>query len=1062
MLASIGGNSPYLAELALREPTSVRLFVQRGPDAVVARAMELLARIPAACAQPRLARQLREAKRQVALATALADIGGIWKLEQVTRSLSDLAEAALHRAAAHLLRAGHDRGDLVLPNPADPEAGSGFVVLAMGKLGAGELNYSSDIDLVLLHDPDAGVYRGDQCSSWFSRLSRGLVTLMEARDIDGYVFRTDLRLRPDPAATPPCINLHAAIAYYESMGQNWERAAMLKARPIAGDLAMGRGFLEAIRPFIWRRHLDFAAVADIHAMKRRIDEHRKTALARQQSAVAVIAGHNVKLGQGGIREIEFLAQTLQLVWGGRDPALRDPRTLPALKLLVRAGHLKPRTATELAAAYRFLRSVEHRLQMVADRQTHLLPDSAAGLETFAVFMGYPSADSFARALLRQLDRVRQHYDQVFGAVPDGAVGQGLDFSGTEPPQSTLDALVAMGFQHPDRIAHTVAGWQSGRVRALRSHRARDLLGPILPGLLQALGRQTAPDAAFMRFSSLLERLPAGVQLLSMFQRNFSLVERIANVLGAAPQLADYLARTPSALDGLLGDLDQTPILKRLQTRLATITSLEEAIGVIRATVRETDFAISVATLEGRMDADEAGLRRAMLTDAALVTLLPQVLDDFAERHGRVRGGAMAVVLLGKAGGRETMAGSDLDLMLIYDHPPGSTQSSGGPRAMPASQWFIRTVHSFVAALTAPDSEGPTYAVDMRLRPSGNKGPVAVSLAAFEAYHEGQAWTWERMALTRARVVAGPPRLRKQVETLIHAAISRSDKAKVRPDAASMRARMIRDQPKSIGWDVKLRPGGQIEVEFIVQVLQLLHGPVSPTLRLAVAGLREHGHLSQADANLLIRADRVWRTVQGMLRLTDGARPPQTLSDVAEDALLRAVREAGVAVVDLAELRLTLDTMAQETGDAAPVFTMPASGGRTVSLETLKGKPFVLYFYPKADTPGCTKEACAFQEALPQLGKIGVEVIGVSKDKMKPIEKFAEKFGLTFPLASDAETQVAETYGVWVEKSMYGKKYMGLERATFLVDKTGKIARIWPKVKIDGHAAEVAAAVAALD
>ena len=915
MLASIGGNSSYLADLALRESASTRLLVQRGPDEVVAKAMKALSAILPIWPQARLARQLREAKRQVALATAFADIGGIWKLDRVTQALSELAEAALRRSVAHLLRAGHDRGDLVLPNPADPETGSGFVVLAMGKLGAGELNYSSDVDLVLLHDPDAGVYRGDQCSSWFSRLSRGLVTLMEARDGDGYVFRTDLRLRPDPAATPPCINLHAAIAYYESMGQNWERAAMLKARPIAGDLAMGATFLEAIRPFIWRRHLDFAAVADIHAMKRRIDEHKKTALTQAASRVVVVAGHNVKLGQGGIREIEFLVQTLQLVWGGRDPVLRDPRTLSALKLLVRAGHLPQRTASELATAYRFLRAVEHRLQMVADRQTHLLPGTAAGVETFAIFMGYANGDAFARALLRQLDRVRHHYDNVFSAVPDATTGAGLDFSGAEPPPATIEALRALGFQHPDRIAHAVAGWQSGRVRALRSHRARDLLGPMLPGLLHALGRQKVPDAAFMRFASLLERLPAGVQLLSMFQRNFSLIERIANVLGAAPQLADRLARTPSALDGLLGDLDQTAILPRLRKRLTTVASLEEAIGVIRGTVRETDFAISVATLEGRVDADEAGLRRAKLADATLTALLPLVLADFAERYGRVRGGSAVVVVLGKAGGRETMAGSDLDLMLIYDHPPASLQSVGAGRSLPASQWFIRAVHSFVAALTAPDSEGPTYNVDMRLRPSGNKGPVAVSLAAFEAYHEGQAWTWERMALTRARVVAGPPLLRRRVEALITSAILSSDHDKVMADAVSMRVRMLREQPKAIGWDVKLRPGGQIEVEFIVQTLQLLHGQVSPTLRLAVAGLHEQGVLLSADARLLMSADRLWRTVQGMLRLTDGAKPPPVLSDAAGAALLLAVREIGVPAVDLNDLRATLDKIARDVRNA---------------------------------------------------------------------------------------------------------------------------------------------------
>ncbi len=913
LLAALGGNSPYLSDLALREAASLKLLVARGPDAVVDRAMAGLAKLAPTIATPRLARLLREAKRQVALATAIADIGGIWTLDQVTGVLSDFAEMALRKCVAQLLRAGHDQGALVLPNPADPEAGSGFTVLAMGKLGARELNYSSDIDLVLLHDPEQGVYRGDQPSAWFSRMSRGLVGLMEARDADGYVFRTDLRLRPDPAATPACIALPAALAYYESMGQNWERAAMLKARPVAGDIALGLGFLAAIRPFIWRRHLDFAAVADIHAMKRRIDVHRQTALSASPDPVAVIAGHNVKLGQGGIREIEFLVQTLQLVWGGRNPALRAPRTLDGLRLLARAGHIGKRAAGELVQAYRMLRSVEHRLQMVADRQTHELPERKEQLQAFAVFMGYADANSFAVMLLRQLDRVRQRYQEVFDAVPGGSAPT-LEFAGATTPQATLDVLKAMGFAHPERIVDAVAGWNSGRVRALRSLRARELLDLVLPRLLEALARQRAPDLAFMRFSALLERLPAGVQILSLFQRNLGLVGRIADVLGASPQLADYLARTPSALDGLLEEADPPPPAQALRVRLADARGLEEAIAIIRRLVRETEFALSVATLEGRLDADAAGLQRAALADAALAALLPRVLSDFAERFGRVRGGSMAVVLLGKAGGREMMAGSDLDLMLIYDHPAGVSESSGG-RPMPASQWFIRVVHAFVAALTAPDAEGPTYSIDMRLRPSGNKGPVAVSLAAFEAYHAGAAWTWERMALTRARVVAGPKALRERIEGLIDYAVDHSDRSRVLADAAAMRGRMLRDLSQAGPWDVKGRPGGQVEVEFIVQTQQLLHGRCSPTLRVAVGKLRAASHLSADDADLLIRADRIWRTVQGSLRLTEGARPPVLLSDAAGAALLRALAGAGVEAVDLDGLRATLDALARDVRQA---------------------------------------------------------------------------------------------------------------------------------------------------
>eukprot|EP01035_Chromulina_nebulosa_P031572 gene31571-42099_t len=488
----------------------------------------------------------------VALAVAIADIGGVWSLDQVTAALSDLAEQTLALCTAHLLRAGHDSGELRLPFPADPNRACGFVVLGMGKLGARELNYSSDIDLILLQDPDSGVYHGEAARAFYTRLSRDLVTLMEARDADGYVFRMDLRLRPDPAATPPCIGLPTAIAYYESMGQNWERAAMLKARPVAGDLALGHTFLEAIRPFIWRRHLDFAAVADIYAMKRRIDAHKGTALDTGLDPAARIAGHDVKLGEGGIREIEFIAQTLQLVWGGRDPGLRTRRTLEALRLLVRAGHLPARTAAGLARSYRFLRQVEHRVQMVADRQTHALPERPEQLAAFALFMGFADAAGFADALLRHLGRVQAGYSSWFKDIPGDEPDAGvLDFGVTDAPPATLERLAALGFTNSDAIVKAVRAWQSGRIRALRSQRSQDLMRQILPRLLAALARQSQPDSAFARFDEFLARLPAGVQLLSLIERNPALLGRIAAILGAGPSLADHLARTPSALEGLL-------------------------------------------------------------------------------------------------------------------------------------------------------------------------------------------------------------------------------------------------------------------------------------------------------------------------------------------------------------------------------------------------------------------------------------------------------------------------------------------------------------------------------
>ena len=916
LLDALGGNSPFLSDLALREPDTLRRTLDDGTEAVVRDSLAALAAVPPTSPRAQVASAMRRAKREVALAVAVADIAGTQPFGEIVGALTGLAEAALRLACAHLLLVAHAHGDLRLPDLADPARGSGLAVLGMGKLGAGELNYSSDVDLVLLYDPDANPYHTDGLGAAFTRLARDLVTLMEARDADGYVFRVDLRLRPDPAATPPAVSLPAAIAYYESMGQNWERAAMTKARPVAGDFAVAAQFLDAIRPFVWRRGLDFAALADIHAMKRRVESHKGSALGTNGPPTARLLGHDVKVGQGGIREIEFLAQTLQLVWGGRDPFLRDPTTIGALMRLRQAGKLSAPAAEALTQAYQYLRTVEHRLQMVADRQTHSLPARLEEFERFAVFMGFDDADRFARHTLWHMERVLRHYAEVFEQVPaPPAEAEGLDLSGVgEAPPGTLDRLRALGFADPDRIVEALRGWQAGRVRALRSARARELMDAVLPGLLAELGRQREPDAAFARLDALVSRLPAGVPFLSTFQRNPAVVARVAAVLGAAPLLADHLAQVPAAVEGLLGTpgVDPQPGAS-LAAQLADARDLEEAVIAARRFVRGEEFRLGVAQLEGWLDVDAAGLARTALADATLNALLPRVLDDHARRYGRVRGGAMAVVALGKAGSREMMAGSDLDLMLVHSFPPQAVQSEvgqceigqrGGARPVAAQQWFTRAAHAVVAALTAPGAEGPLYHVDMRLRPSGNKGPVAVSLPAFRTYHAGSAWTWERMALTRARVVAGPPAMRARVDRAVARALHTGDPGRVRADAAAMRARMLRDLPASGPWDVKLRAGGLVEVEFIAQALQLLCGVREPLTRRALALLGEHGALADADARLLIEADHLWRTVQSMLRITVG---PVTaaLPLAAAEALLRAT-----GAVDLAALEARMEETAR--------------------------------------------------------------------------------------------------------------------------------------------------------
>ncbi|MGC8477748.1 MAG: bifunctional [glutamine synthetase] adenylyltransferase/[glutamine synthetase]-adenylyl-L-tyrosine phosphorylase, partial [Acetobacteraceae bacterium] len=423
-------------------------------------------------------------------------------------------------------------------------------------------------------------------------------------------------------------------------------------------------------------------------------------------------------------------------------------------------------------------------------------------------------------------------------------------------------------------------------------------------------------------------------LLALFARNPALIARLADVLGAAPGLSSYLARNPAAIEGLLLGAERHAAPARALARiLADAPDLERAIALVRGFVHDEEFRISAAALAGLRDADAAGRERSMVADAALAALLGPVTRDHAARYGTVPGGGMAVVLLGKAGGREMMAGSDLDLMLVYDHPEAAGESRGG-RALPASQYFLRLAHGFVAALTAPGAEGAAYAVDMRLRPSGNKGPVAVSLAAFRRYHAESAWTWERMALTRARVVAGPARLAARVGAAIGEAIRAAGPAeRVRADAAAMRARLAREQPAAGPWDVKHRAGGLVEVEFIAQTLQLVHAArhpevLSPNTAEALGRLAAAGLMAPEAAAALARAGLLWRSILGQLRLRLGG----AMSGEPPEALAAALAETA-GVVDAAALRATMEETAARVREAFLHLVGPLGNERGMGDES---------------------------------------------------------------------------------------------------------------------------------
>ncbi len=734
LVGAIFAASPFLTEIILRDPDEALACLRESPES---RTETLLAEIAQALAlegEAEFKRALRRVKAKSALLIALADIAGAWPVETVVEVLTRFADAALNASVNWLLRDAARLGRVTLANADRPGEDCGYVVLAMGKQGAGELNYSSDIDLIVLFDPEtAKLAPGVEPSTFFVRLTKRLAGLLQDVTEDGYAYRVDLRLRPDPRATQVAIALEAAAIYYENLGQNWERAAMIKARPVAGDIALGEEFLARLRPYIWRKYLDFAAIADIHSLKRQIHA------VKGHDAIAAL-GHNIKLGRGGIREIEFFVQTQQLIAGGRNSALRGRRTLEMLDALADALWITPAVADRLKRAYRFLRFVEHRLQMLNDEQTQTLPDDPREFEIFARFCGYGSGAEFEARLTNILSAVQRHYAALFEDAPElGTASGSLVFTGGEDDPETIMTLTAMGYRQPSEVAATVRGWHFGRYTATRSARSRELLTELMPALLASLARAGDADQAFIAFDRFLAGLPAGVQLFSLLKANPRLLALIATILGAAPRLAEQLSRRPKVLDAVLDRRFFGPLPRKeeiwalAETSIPEGTPLDEGLDRARVLAHEQSFRFGVRILSETVSAGEAGLAFSALAEVMLRIMLRLVEEDIKARHGVVPGSRVAILAMGKLGGREMTAASDLDLILIYDVPEG-VELSDGMRPLSANQYFTRLTQRLISAITAPTAEGVLYEVDMRLRPSGNKGPVATSLASFDVYH----------------------------------------------------------------------------------------------------------------------------------------------------------------------------------------------------------------------------------------------------------------------------------------------------------------------------------------
>ena len=864
--AAIADHSPYLWSLAEGDPARLARLLGAAPE-------DSLAALIRAVGERRddeeaaLMRGLRRAKDESALLVALADIGGVWDVVAATEALTRFADAAVGAALAFLLRAGARAQKLALdPDAPDIEAGCGLVVLALGKQGARELNYSSDIDLIVLYDRAAvSIPPGQEPAPLFVRMAKALARILSERTSEGYVLRVDLRLRPDPASTPVALSTASAYAYYETVGQNWERAALIKARPAAGDRALGKAFLEQLAPFIWRKYFDYAAIADIHAMKRQIHAVRG-------HDKVVVPGHDVKLGRGGIREVEFFVQTQQLIFGGRRPQMRGSRTLDMLRQLAQDNWVGEDAVRDLSAAYLYLRRVEHRLQMVADEQTQRLPFEAAPLARFAKFCGYARLKSFETELTRHLSNVERHYARLFEDAPALSAEAGdLVFTGVADDPDTLETLRAMGFHNPEAVAETVRGWHFGRRAAVRSPRAREVLTELTPSLLEAFAGSGDGDSALAAFDAALARMPASVELLSILRSNADVRELFGDVLGSAPRLAQVIAMRPHVLDAAIdpsraGDfiqsLDDGATRQRAEAFIAQSQDHEEALNRARDFAAEEMFLIGLNLLSGRLDPLRAGRAYSALAEALVVALLGRIEADFALDHGAVPDGRVAVVAMGKLGSREMTAASDLDLIIIYDFPDPAAESDGA-RPLAAAVYYARLTQRLIAALTAPTKAGRLYEVDMRLRPSGRQGPLATRLSAFSLYQRDEAETWEHMALSRARVIAGDASLAAEISARVRETLLRERKpGQVAKQVRSMRALIAAEKGDRNAWDLKLVAGGLLDIEFAAQYLTLAFASARPEIldvstRATIEKARAAGLLSGEAAETFVQAHRLY-------------------------------------------------------------------------------------------------------------------------------------------------------------------------------------------------------------
>lgn len=872
LIEGVAGCSPYLARLMARRPQGVAEILAATPSQTLSRVIAAAwaaADLGEAGAQ---SKALREAKHDAALFIALAEVSGAWTTMEAAAAWTDFADAAVGSALRMALRQTARLGFRAVDD-ARPEVASGVTVLAMGKHGAHELNYSSDIDLVVLFDSaGAALNERSEPKRIAVAATRAMVGRLNDQTADGYVFRTDLRLRPDPGVSAAAVSINAAETYYESYGQNWERAAFIKARAAAGDIPLGEDFIRRLRPFIWRKFLDFAAIEEIYSVMRQIH-------GPEGGARAEFYGYDLKRGRGGIREIEFFAQAQQLINGGKNVAFRTRATLPALEAIEEAGHIDRQTRDGLADNYCYLRKVEHRIQMIADEQTHRIPANEADAARLAIFLGEEALAPFRSRVTDALAVTQRLTAPLFRpADRTGPKLGALTFTGVDNDPETIATLRTLGFERPEQVADAIRRWHAGETRATRSPRSRALLSKMTPQLLEAISRATAPDEAFAAFDGFLRGLPAGVQIFSLFLNRPDVFERLIRIMTVSPYLAREVARRAYLAEALIESEwpDPEPAIEdvaaALAVRLSAADGFEAALSAVRRFASEESFAVSAQLLVELITPRSAAERFSVIAEVSLGALLDVVRRDFERQHGVIAGG-VAIIALGRLGAHTMTAASDVDLMFVYDAPADAR--ADGASGLDAVTYFGRLVRRYVSAVTTPTEEGALYEVDMQLRPSGSKGPAAVSLSAFRNYYASEAWTWELMALTKARAIAGDADLCMMAATEIERVLSAPrDAAKIAADVDDMRERLRASKPLVGPWDLKNAIGGFVELDFTIQYL-LLTLPLAGNDRQFRDSDRKLdqfvalGALDPASASSLAAAANTFEAVQQISRAAVG-------------------------------------------------------------------------------------------------------------------------------------------------------------------------------------------------